>query len=113
MRSEQRTAALDVQTLGLRASHRCNERVWCSRACKRIGSIEVNRQPLLPSLIQSTERAAIWHALESHDHNVTHAARSLGIAVRTLHYKIKKLGLRPLPIKHGPPRSTELTKANA
>jgi transcriptional regulator with GAF, ATPase, and Fis domain len=68
----------------------------------------VKSQPLLPHLIQSAERAAIWAALESHNHNVTHAARRLGIAVRTLHYKIKRLGLRPLPIKHGPPRARDV-----
>jgi transcriptional regulator with GAF, ATPase, and Fis domain len=48
----------------------------------------------LSDAVAGAERAAIQAALEHTGHNKAQAARLLGISVRTLFYKLEKLGLR-------------------
>ncbi|MBN8613552.1 MAG: sigma-54-dependent Fis family transcriptional regulator, partial [Deltaproteobacteria bacterium] len=47
----------------------------------------------LRGAVSDTERAAILAALEATAGNRTHAARRLGIARRTLLYKLDRLGI--------------------
>ena len=47
----------------------------------------------LPSYIEEIERAAIQHALQENRYNKTRTAAALGITVRALRYKLKKLGI--------------------
>ena len=40
--------------------------------------------------LEDVERKAILHALRAFEHNKTHAARALGISLKTLHNKLKR-----------------------
>ena len=44
--------------------------------------------------LRETERELIVEALSAHNGNLTRAARMLGVAKSTLHYKLKRLGIR-------------------
>jgi DNA-binding NtrC family response regulator len=46
-----------------------------------------------PVLVKDFERQAIEESLARHEGNRTHAARELGISLRTLQYRLKKYGL--------------------
>jgi two-component system, NtrC family, response regulator PilR len=48
----------------------------------------------LPGMLDEVERSRIQGALESHRHNKTKTAESLGLSLRQLRYRIKKLGLK-------------------
>jgi DNA-binding NtrC family response regulator len=52
--------------------------------------------------LEDLERAAVQQALVQHHGNRTHAAKTLGISVRTLQRKLKAWGL-PLSSFHNPP----------
>jgi DNA-binding NtrC family response regulator len=51
--------------------------------------------------LEELERAAVEQALEQHQGNRTHAAKTLGISVRTLQRKLKAWGM-PLHSHYGP-----------
>jgi two-component system response regulator HydG len=46
-----------------------------------------------PVSLQQIERRAIEEALAAHNGNRTHAARQLGISLRTLQYRLKEYGI--------------------
>jgi len=50
-------------------------------------------QPRLGQQLESVERDAIIRALEQHRYNKTAAAKSLGLTLRALRYRMQKLGI--------------------
>ncbi len=56
--------------------------------------------------LEDLERAAVEQALIQHHGNRTHAARTLGISVRTLQRKLKAWGMPLLTMPHSEPNST-------
>lgn len=57
----------------------------------------MKRPSLFRQDIESYERRYLLAALELHSWNRAQTARDLGIAYRTLHYKIERLNLAPPP----------------
>jgi DNA-binding NtrC family response regulator len=55
--------------------------------------------------LEDLERAAVEHALVQHHGNRTHAARTLGISVRTLQRKLKAWGMPLVVTPHSGPSS--------
>ncbi len=55
--------------------------------------LRANMEMTLAETVAKTEQEAILNALEKTDGNRTEAAKMLGIAVRSLYYKLKKYGL--------------------
>jgi two-component system response regulator PilR (NtrC family) len=47
----------------------------------------------LGSTLENVERTAIVRALEEHRYNKTATAKSLGLSLRALRYRIQKLGI--------------------
>jgi DNA-binding NtrC family response regulator len=52
--------------------------------------------------LEDLERAAVEQALAQHHGNRTHAAKTLGISVRTLQRKLKAWGIPVVPLQHSP-----------
>jgi DNA-binding NtrC family response regulator len=50
--------------------------------------------------LEDLERAAVEQALAQHHGNRTHAAKTLGISVRTLQRKLKAWGIPVVPLQH-------------
>ncbi len=53
--------------------------------------------------LEDLERAAVEKALQVHHGNRTHAAKTLGISVRTLQRKLKAWRIPALYLRHQPP----------
>jgi DNA-binding NtrC family response regulator len=53
--------------------------------------------------LEDLERAAVEQALVQHQGNRTHAAKTLGISVRTLQRKLKAWGMPTIAVQHNNP----------
>jgi DNA-binding NtrC family response regulator len=62
--------------------------------------------------LEELERAAVQQALEQHSGNRTHAARELGISVRTLQRKLKAWRMPILVLHHYSPRPSSVSSSN-
>jgi DNA-binding NtrC family response regulator len=58
--------------------------------------------------LEDLERAAVEQALAQHHGNRTHAAKTLGISVRTLQRKLKAWGIPVMAMQHSAPTSSFL-----
>jgi DNA-binding NtrC family response regulator len=56
--------------------------------------------------LEDLERAAVEQALVQHQGNRTHAAKTLGISVRTLQRKLKAWGMPMISLPHSPPTNS-------
>ena len=56
--------------------------------------------------LEDLERAAVEQALAQHHGNRTHAAKTLGISVRTLQRKLKAWGIPVVPLQHSSPTNS-------
>ncbi len=62
--------------------------------------------------LEDLERAAVEQALAQHHGNRTHAAKTLGISVRTLQRKLKTWGIPVLSVTHSSANNSFLVPAN-
>jgi DNA-binding NtrC family response regulator len=63
--------------------------------------------------LEDLERAAVEQALAQHQGNRTHAAKTLGISVRTLQRKLKAWGIPVVPLQHSSPTNNFVLPTHA